>query len=366
MTSAEHIQITDVQAGTVKVTSLGEAAPKRLNYDPIEDLQQKVRETAVSRRTSNMREAFVLTPDAGSLLRDGLRYIAFTSFNEIPQSFASFTTRFNSTRPHEEYLRDSGIGVLPTVRSGAETPRVMSSLDGGVKIENRRYATIVEVTGDDLRFDRLGMIARQLGPELGRAGRATEEQEVYNAITTTANFTRSNTTGDNDVGANTQTATFNAANIELAYSIIATAKDRRSSMYLGMTPNTLVCGPRLKFAAMQLLMADSMMRVGGNTTNEVRGTGTTPIYRGLITNIIVSPWIGTSFQWALVDSTRPNSLVFQEVEPFNVIQSSMGQDDEQWFARDIIRFRADGYFGVGIADDRPWFFSDSTTAPTVS
>lgn len=362
MTEGKIIEIQDVQAGRVKETTMPAAVRA---YDPLKDLREALLRTQVEKGLRNLQEAYVLTPDANSLLRDGLRFIAFQGYNEIPATFTPFVTRFSSTRPHEEYLRDGTVGLIPQTKSGTETPRIMSQFDGGVKIENQRYAAILEVTGDDLRFDRLGIIATQTAPELGRAMRMTEEQVVYNALTTTANFTRSNTTRDNDVGANTQNLTFNAANLETAYTVISTSKDRSTGAYLGMAPDTLVVGPRLMFAAQQLLLGSDMLRTHGNTSAEVRGTSTYNPYRGMITRIVVSPWLSDSFNWALIDSRRMG-IVFQEVEPMTVSQSSQDQSDERFFTRDIIRFRVTGYFGVGIADDRPLFYSNSTTAPTVS
>jgi hypothetical protein len=81
--------------------------------------------------------------------------------------------------------------------------------------------------------------------------------------------------------------------------------------------------------------------------------------------MIVSPWFGNSYQWALVDSKRM-SFVFQQVEPFNIFQEDQNITSEAWLTRDLTRYLAQGYFGLGFVDDRPWFYSDSTTAPTVS
>ena len=354
------INITDVQAG--KYTE------RTVDYDPIKALQERVYKTAAETgKFNNLLESFVLTPDAHSLLRDGIRYLAFTAFNELPRSFGSFATVFPSNRPHEEYLRDAGVGVLPSVPSGSEAPLLLSGFDGAVKIENKRYAGMVEVTGDDLRFDRIGKL-RQIAPELGRAARMTEEDQVYRVVTTTTNYTRNQTTGDNDVGANTSALTFSALGLEQAYATIATTKDRKSGSYLGLMPDTIICGPRLQWAVRQLLFSDNIARASANNTAEVRGTGESPIYRGLITNMIVSPWFATTangYQWALVDSTR-TGLIVQEVEPFNVIQESMDASSEAWLTRNSLRFLAQGYFGVGMADDRPWFYSSSTTAATIS
>lgn len=360
MTETTIITNIDPVAGTMK--------EQTIRHDPVANLQEAVAKTAGEKGLSrNLLEAFVNTPDAASLLRDGIRYLAFTAFNEMPRSFGSFTSVFPSNRQHEEYLRDAGIGTLPRVQSGDEAPMLLSGFDGGVKIENYRYAGMIEVTQDDIRFDRIGKL-RQVAPELGRAARMTEEAAVYAAITTTGNFSRNSTTGDNDVGANTSALTFSALGLEQAYTTITTAKDRRSGAYLGLIPDTIICGPRLAFAVRQLLFADSIVRASANNTAEVRGTGETPIYRGLITNMIVSPWFATTtsgYQWALVDSKR-TGLIMQEVEGFNILQEGMDASSEAYLTRNSTRFLAQGYFGVGIADDRPWFYSSSTTAATIS
>lgn len=353
----KHIRIRDVQAGTLVETET--------SYDPIEELRESILRVAYSGEQSmSLLEAFVALPDAANMLRDGIRYLAFSSYAEMPQSFASFAFMENSVRPQEEWLRDSAMGVLPRVPSGQPAPNIMSAFEGGVTIRNYRYAGIVEVTGDDIRFDRLGKI-RQISMEMGRAARMTEEQQVYNDITTTGNYMRNSTTNDNDVGANTQTLTFSGIGLETAYTIISTAKDRKSGQYLGLRPDTLIIGPRLEWAAKQLLLSPEIARTHGSGTAETRGTGTTNVFRGMVSNIVVSPWLGTSYQWALCDSMRPG-YVFQRVEPFNIYQEAQNATSEAWLTRDVTRYMVQGYFGTGFVDDRCWFFSDSTTAPTVS
>lgn len=362
------ITIEDVQAGRLSEKTIEQRGPDPVlaTYDPIGILEQRMLETMLANKLvgRNLHEAFVLTPDAFSLLRDGVRFMTFMAYAAQERTFGGFTSVIPSSRPQEEYLRDAMMGTIPQVQSGKVAPLLISNLEGGALIKNFRYAGMVEVTGDDLRFDRIGKL-RQIAPELGRAARNTEEAAVYGAITTSGNYVRNSTTGDNDVGANYQTLTFNGVNLETALSIISTTKDRKSGSYMGLKADTLIVSPKLEWAAKQLLLADALMRVGGNTTNEVRGTGTTPIYRGTVSNLVVSPWFGTGFQWALMDSSRM-SLVYQEVDPFNVLQETMDAQSEAWLTRNVVRWLLQGYFGLGFVDDRPWFFSDSTTAPTVS
>jgi len=132
---------------------------------------------------------------------------------------------------------------------------------------------------------------------------------------------------------------------------------------------TLIVPPGLAIAAKQILLSDTIMRVGGNTTNETVGTGTTNPFFNMVSNIVVSSWLGakagSQYAWALCDS-RVQGLVFQRVSPFNIMEENQGMTSESYITRDVIRYKAMGYFGTGMVDDRAWFYSNSSTAPTVS
>lgn len=332
--------------------------------DPIGDLVRKVKQHAFAEGASaNLLEGFVATPDAASLLRDGVRFMSLLAYAEQPSTFAGFTTMMPSDRQQEEWLRDAAMGTLPKYKSGDVVPMLRSGLEGGALIKNYQYAGMVEVTGDDIRFDRLGKI-RQIAPELGRSARMTEESTVYGDIATPGNYTRNSTTNDNDIGANTQTLTLAPINFETAMTIGATTKDRKSGMYLGINYDTIIIGPRMQWFVRQLLMSPDAVRASANNTAEVRGIGTVNQYLGMIRRIIISPWFSTSYAWALVDSTR-QSYMYQTVEPFNVVTESAGPTSEAWLTRDSLRYKVQGYFGTGFVDDRSWFYSDSVTAPTI-
>lgn len=353
--TTKHIQITDFQAGRMV----------EQEFNPFDRLYEAAFEArGKSLLGASILEAALGTPDGANMLRDGIRYMAFSMYNEVDPGISGFTQFETSAKPQEEYLRDAVIGVLPKYKSGDSTQRIRSSFEGGVIIKNEQYRGMVEIEMDDIRFDRIGKIA-QMARELGRAGRMTEAKYAFDVLTTTANYVRSATANDNDVGANTQTLAFNGVNFETAKRIVGTAKDRKSGAYLGFNGDTLIVGPALEVAAKQLLMSDEIRRVGGNTTNETRGTGTTNPYFGMVNNIIVSPWFSNSYAWALFDS-RMKPVIFQRVEPFNVLQEGANVTSESFLERDSIRYVVKGYFGVGMVDDRCIFYSDSSSAPTVS
>ena len=306
----------------------------------------------------------LVQPDAANILRSDIRFLAFSRFAEMPRTFSGFTMFADSNKPEESWLRDATIGVLPPVKSGEDFPILSTTFEGSANIVNQQYGGLFEIPMDYVRFDQIGKI-RQTASSMGRAARMTEEWKVYDYVTTTGNYTRNSTTDDNDIGANTETATFNGTGLEKGMNVISTSKDRKSGAPLGYKADTIVIGPRMEIPVKMLLLSGDLHRTHGNTTSEIRGTGTVNQYRGMIDNIIISPWFGASYQWALVDSSV-ESFVFQTVESFNVVQESPQLNSEAWFTADKIRWRVSGYFGLGFVDDRAWYYSDSTTPPTIA
>jgi cytidylate kinase len=49
-----------------------------------------------------------------------------------------------------------------------------------------------------------------------------------------------------------------------------------------------------------------------------------------------------------------------------LLQEGMGAQTTGYFNRDVIRYRARNWYGVGMRDDRFAFLSTSTTAPVVA
>lgn len=348
------IDIVDARAGDFRERKLNEAVAQ---YDPFKFLE--VEGIGGRRVRRSLKEALVQQPDAGNMLRDGIRFIAFTEYNALAVTYPMFARVENSDRPEEEYLRDAAIGRLERTKSGDNTPHIVSGFEGGVIIQNFKYDGIVDVTGDDILYDRLGKI-RQTAEILGRSAKMTEEAEMYSTITTSGNFTRSNTTGDNDIQANYQaSAQLTHTNFELALATIQTAKDRKSGSYLGLAADTIIAGPLMEYPIKKLLNSGNL-NFGGDDETE---RGDLNVYRGLLNKIVISPYFSTSYDWALCDS-RARGLMFQRVQSFNVYQSTPTADNNAWLERDVIEFLVRGRFGVGFADDRPWFYAVSSSRPT--
>jgi hypothetical protein len=299
-------------------------------------------------------------PDA---LRMGLQVDLFTGYNETPTTYQQWARVTNSSKQQEEYLFDSAIGLPPIVGEGQPYPEVATDFDSGLIIRNAKRGMIIPVTEEMQRFDQVGKV-REIAELLGRSMRREEEQRAMDVLTTGANYTRNSTTGDNDQGANTLTTTFDAAGLIVAFNTVRTSKDRKTGLYLGANPDTLVVTPKLWWAARQLIGSNMTVRQGGNTTNEVYGTGDQNSFFNVVKTIIVSPEFGSSYGWCLMESRR--AVTFQRVDPITLLIEGQNVGTEGYFNRDVIRYRARNWYGVGMRDDRFAFLSTSSTAPTVA
>ena len=363
----QQSKVIDIQRGIndqvsgFKESTIDHGAIPHLNgFDPFAQLLERDNSTF----RMPLMEALVLKPDAANMLRDGIRFLSFQTMRGIPRTWDQIARRVDSARPEEEYLRDAAFGVIPKKPSGQAVDFVNSSFEGGVKIVNDMYRMGVMITGDDIRFDRLGKI-NQIAFELGRSAIATEEATFYGDITTVANYGRNSTTKDNDVGPNTAATTFNALGLDTALTTIATSKDRISGQYLGYRADTILTTPKMEMPVKQMLMSVDLNRQAVAASAEVRGMGTMNPYQGLLSKIIVSPWFGASYEWATCDSTA-YSYVWQVVEGWQIMQEPGAETSEAWLINNAIRYVISGYFGHGFVDDRAWYYSSSSTAPTVS
>lgn len=299
-------------------------------------------------------------PDA---LRMGIQTDLFASYSEMAVTYPQFARVVSSNKQQEEYLKDSPIGLLPIVDEGQPYPAGTTAFDSGVTIKNHKRGFLIEVTEEMQMFDQVGKV-REISELLGRAARLTEEQDVMNVLTTTTNYTRNSTTGDNDGGANTQTLTFSPESLITAFNILRTMKDRKTGVYLNVMPDTLIVSPQLEWGVRQLLNSTQVNGMGDKDATVVYGQGTNNPFFSVVRRVIVSPQFGSGFEWALMESNR--AIVFQRVLPLQVLQEGMNAASTSYIERDVIRYRVRNFYGVGMRDDRFAFFSNSSTKPTIN
>ena len=348
------IKILDPQAGKLQENILTERPPAN------EHLFEQAANGLGHRMT--LMEASV-TSEFPSLLRDGIRSIAFDRYMGIPTTWQEICDVMPSDKQQEDWIEENALGELPVVPEDTPYPEGKQDLDRTLAIRNYKRGLILSVTEEMIRFNKTNLIKRQAG-QLGRSAANTREQSVYTVLSTAGNYVRNSTTGDNDIGANTAATTFSAAGLNTAMTTLRTMKDRKTGVYMGVNPDMLIVAPRLEVAAKQLLLSPLLQRTGGSTTAEAYGTGITNPFRGLVNTIIVSPRLGTSYQWVLLEAKQ--AVVFQEVEGLQILQEAAGGVQfEGYFRYDRVRYRARDWFGVGFINDRFAYYSSATAAPAV-
>lgn len=352
-------KVLDAQSG--RIEEVKQDKPQRLTEDMLPFPRDRRGHITVDHENVDLTEAELSTYNFPDALRQGLQVDLFTSYNETPVTYPSWARVINSDKQQEEYLFDSAIGLPPIVLEGQPYQEVSTDFDSGLIIRNFKRGMIIPVTEEMQKFDQVNKV-RELPELLGRAMRRGEEQDAMNVISTAGNFTR--TTADNDEGNNTAATTFSATGLITAFNTVRTMFDRRTHIYLNAMPNTLIIGPKLWWAANQLINGSVGNRQGGNTTNEVYGTSTINSFFNSVQTIIVSPEFSSSYAWCLMESGR--AVTFQRVENITMLTAGKEAAVESYMTRDVIKYRVRNWYGVGMRDDRFAFLSTSSTAPLVA
>src|SRR3972149_5062336 len=299
------------------------------------------------------------------ILRDGIRSIVFDSYAGQPTTWQEWAMQMPSDKPAEDWVEESQIGELPVVPEDTPYNEFKQDLDRTLQIKNYKRGGIIAVTEEMIRFNRLNILKRQ-ADKLGRAAANTRDQACYSVLTPMGPYSRNSTAGVNDIGQNTAAAIFGPSTLATAFATIRTMKDRKSGVYLGIEPDTLVVHSNLEFFAKQLLLSPSLMNyVQKPAVDAPYGMGTMNAFKGLIKQIIVSPRVATAWGWVLLQAKQ--AVVLQEVEGLQILQESVGVvQQEGYFKYDNIRYRVRDWYGVGMLNDRYAYLSSSATAPTVA
>src|SRR3990167_4966982 len=135
--NAKLIRIVDPAAGRLQETML---------TPPEHDTERPLFESKHG-RTLTLREVaennLSIFP---SLLRDGLRGIVYESYAGTPTTWGQWTQVVSSDKQQEDWLEESGIGLIPQVAEGSPYPSIMRDLDRTVQITNAKVGAKISVT----------------------------------------------------------------------------------------------------------------------------------------------------------------------------------------------------------------------------
>jgi len=334
------IEVVDPVAGDFR-----EVTPDPVPVPPL-------RMQAHNGRTMTLHEAALATTQFPQLLRQGLRPLLFSQYEMEMRSSDAWIDEQRSNSQFETGIEANTLGTMPIVPEGAPYPRIQATLDRSVQIENKKYGAILPITWEMVRYDRVGII-RDLIADRAAAMVHTEEEQAYAVMTTTGNYTNSNT----------GTVTFSAVGLDTGLKAIRTQTDSKSGRKYNLRPDTLVCGVGNELAAKQLLASPFVGGMGDKDATVKHGTGTTNPFRGLIRQIVVSPWLG-QYEWCLTVAGK--GIRKFVVEDLELLEQDAAANRYAYINEDSLLYRVRKVMGFGMWNDKFMYFSDSTTAPTIT
>ena len=156
-------------------------------------------------------------------------------------------------------------------------------------------------------------------------------------------FSSAHTEGDSGTQSNMTNLPLNPDNLQNAISAMMLFRDDQG-VPLGILPDTLVVGPRLRWTAMELLESQVVVvKVGSGSYTPYRN-----ILQGAL-RLVVNPYI-TGNQWFVLDTSRAvRAVILQERSDVPVEFSALEDPSvsESVFLRDVVYYGARARYGVG-------------------
>lgn len=290
-------------------------------------------------------------------------YINFnTVFNDrlplAPSTYKLMCEEFPSDSPIEQYkwlgsvpLMQKWIGERPIEKLRAESHQIV----------NDDWANGIEVERDDLRDDKLGLVARRIRDLADAAIAAIDAQVMARFQNAFANdeglrtydgqflvdtdHTASGAGGTSQSNSGGTTA-LNAAALEAGIVAMMGFKNDKGEP-LSIFPTHLLCGPSLWPTARKLLGQDIM---SGGERN---------LNQGLL-QLVVSPRL-TGNKWFLVDTVRGIKPVILQVRQQPVFRNPTPDENSmEVFRHKTFFYGADTTFGVGLGMWQTVYGSNAT------
>ncbi len=294
--------------------------------------------------------------DITDLLLPGLKAeFAHAYKSELDTSIADkIATVINTTLPVQRY---SWLGAVPTMREFIDERRPAGMSPYTVTIEDKTFESTIAVDRKAIEDDQLDLIKLRIRDLAFRVSAHRQQivvESLINGFTGTgydgqALFSTAHPTIGSSTYSNKTTTALSAASLADAISSMMTVPDDTGTP-LGVTPDTLVVGPKLQWAAIELV--DSPVVIyKGNATDNAASTPYKNAFQGRL-NVVVSPFLtGTADDyWFLLDTKRPiKSVILQQrsdvpVE-FSALDNASGAEGA--FMRDRFYYGVRARYNVG-------------------
>jgi phage major head subunit gpT-like protein len=293
--------------------------------------------------------------DIPELLLPGLRAEFDLAYRtELDLSVAErIATVISTTMPVQKY---GWLGTAPAMREFLDERRPGGLASYSVSIEDKVFESSIAVERRAIEDDQLDLIrlrVRDLAYRVaqhrqqivvealagGFTGLCYDGLSLFNTAHPVGSGTYSNRT----------TSALDATSLGAGISQMMQVPDDQG-VPLGITPDTLVVGPKLMWAAIELVESPVVV-YRGNSSNTAPSTGYKNAFQGRL-QVVVSPYLtGVSDDyWFLLDTRRPvRSVVLQQRSdvPVEFTALESGSGSESAWMRDRYHYGVRARYNVG-------------------
>ncbi|MEJ5253559.1 MAG: Mu-like prophage major head subunit gpT family protein [Chthonomonadetes bacterium] len=288
--------------------------------------------------------------EMGYLLEAGLRADFFEAYRRQVEGaiYPRIATVIQTELPVQKY---GWLGSVPAMREFVDErmPRGLRVVN--YTIQDTVWESTIAVERRALEDEQIGAIRLRV-QDLGREAARHKDYLVVKALLDGFTqpcydgqplFSSTHSEGDSGLQSNTTTQPLGPDSLQSAISAMMLFKDDQG-VSLGILPDTLVVGPRLRWTAMELLESQVVVVKGG--------TGDSTPYRNVLQGalqLVVSPYI-TGNQWFVLDTSRAVRAVILQERSDVLVEFSALEDpsvSESVFLRDVVYYGARARYGVG-------------------
>jgi len=247
-----------------------------------------------------------------------------------PTDYTGLTTIVPSTRDAEVYPT-----LGPVAKMVPLTDEVQFGSLGGKQsfmVWNQKYVTAVSWDRTVWADDQYGILSQQIG-QLAVEGKRKPADLVYTSIHNGAQTSGSNYNpgfdgqplfsashpGYSGTQTNILSQTLSASALQAGIAAMRNFQDPQGRP-MDFVPDTLVVPPALEFTAKQLCHAAFFMAVGpgsGGPSTATTNIPTSNEFKGIINNVIVTPYLTSTTEWYLADTSGNRGvkpMILQERE----------------------------------------------------
>lgn len=288
--------------------------------------------------------------DIAVLLEAGLRADFFEAYRRAVDAavYPQIATVLQTELPVQKY---GWLGSVPTMREFVDERMPKGLRTYNYSIQDATWESTIAVERRALEDEQIGAIrlrVQDLGGEAARHKDFLVSKALLDGFSALCYdgqplFSASHSEGASGTQSNTTTQPLNPNSLQEAISAMMLFRDDQG-VPLGILPDTLVVGPRLRWAAMELLESQVVVVKAGS--------GTTTPYRNVLQGalrLVVSPYI-TGNQWFVLDTSRSVRAVILQERSDVPLEFSALEDpavSESVFMRDVVYYGARARYGVG-------------------